>query len=59
MCDSGVDNKETIPAETGSLYYLVVPTNITNEGGYGFDSDGISRPAAKGLCLSQMRVDCP
>ena len=59
LCDSGTDNAEIINAEVGSYYYLIVPTNNTQEGGYGFDSSGASRPASISPCFTQNRISCP
>jgi hypothetical protein len=59
LCDSGTDNTETITSDTGSYYYLIVPTDNLQEGGYGFESGGASRPAAASPCLPQNRINCP
>jgi len=59
LCDSGTDTKETIPMGSGSYYYLIVPTNSVNEGGYGFSSTGASRPISDTACLPQLRIACP
>ena len=59
ICDSGTDITETIAADTSSYYYLIVPTDNTQEGGYGFRSGAISRPASTSACFPQNRVACP
>ena len=59
MCDSGTDNTETINAELSSYYYLIVPNNLTQEGGYGFNSSAVSRPASTIPCYTQNRIACP
>jgi len=59
MCDSGTNTTESVSADTGSYYYLIVPTNSIREGGYGFSSSGASRPVSGGACLPQLRTTCP
>jgi hypothetical protein len=59
ICDSGSDNTEIISSDSDSYYYLIVPTNSTFEGGYGFDSDANPRPASSSPCLPQNRIPCP
>lgn len=48
----------TMPMPLGSLYYLVVPSDGADEGGYGVDSDGGARPASVAPCLATGAGDC-
>ncbi len=41
-----------------SYYYLVVPLNTTNEGTYGTDSGGTSRPIGSNPCKPQDITNC-
>ena len=58
-CGTGGDTSETIPMVPGDHYFLIVPTDTNQEGGYGFDSGGAPRPAAATPCHPQSRVACP
>ncbi len=58
-CGTGGDTFDTIPMVPGDHYFLVVPTDTNQEGGYGFDSGGAPRPAAAAPCHPQSRVACP
>ena len=58
-CGTGGDTFDTTPIEPGDHYFLIVPTDTNQEGGYGFDSDGAPRPAAAEPCHPQSRVACP
>ena len=59
LCDSGTDTTELITTPSSSSYFVIVPTNNLNEGGYGFTSSGANRPASTSLCYPQNRVPCP
>ena len=43
---------------TGSKYYLVVPADASNEGGYGRDSSGSQRPVGVSVCATQALGPC-
>ena len=60
LCDSGTDTSEKVSAGTSSYYYLIVPAEKAEEGGYGFvDPTGSNRPASVSPCLVQNRANCP
>jgi hypothetical protein len=53
-CGSGPGGAATVnpgtPAPGGLFYFVVVPSNGTNEGSYGRDSSGTERPQGSGSC---------
>jgi len=59
-CSTGGATLTTLAAASGSVYFLVVPSNGISEGSYGIDSRGSQRPAAFGsqACAPQVRSDC-
>ncbi len=59
ICDSGSDITEIISSDSDSYYYLIVPTNNTEEGGYGFDNTITPRPPSSSACFPQNRIPCP
>jgi hypothetical protein len=59
FCDSGMNTTEIINTDFDDYYYLIVPTDNSIEGGYGYDSTGTSRPQSPTPCLPQVRIDCP
>jgi uncharacterized lipoprotein YddW (UPF0748 family) len=58
-CGTGGSTFDSIPMEPGDHYFLVVPSDTNQEGGYGFDSVGTPRPAADAPCHPHSRVPCP
>jgi len=52
-CTTGGFTQKTVPSDTGSYYYLVVPNNAVLEGSYGRTSEGVERPPGAGACLVQ------
>jgi uncharacterized repeat protein (TIGR01451 family) len=54
---SNLDLTHTPPG--GDVYYLVVPTNLSFEGSYGFKSETVERPASASACLPQAIGSCP
>jgi CubicO group peptidase (beta-lactamase class C family) len=50
--DAGADLTEEIAPGPGNRYYLVVPTDSTQEGSYGKDADGEERPQGVVTCRS-------
>jgi hypothetical protein len=57
-CSTGGLTSTLVTPDAGDLYYLVVPNNETNEGGYGAASDGTPRAQAKSPCFTQMLGTC-
>lgn len=58
--DSGADRQEEITPASGNRYYLVVPHDATQEGGYGRDSHGTPRPRGSIRCEEvQLAAECP
>ncbi len=53
------DRQEDVTPGTGNRYYLVVPLNANDEGGYGTDSNAAIRPRGSGLCRPTQALDCP
>ena len=58
VCTTGGAMSVTITPGPGNHYYLVVPHNGTNEGSYGFNNLGHSRPVGVETCLPQQWT-CP
>lgn len=58
-CKTGGHSIETVSMVSGNHYFLIVPTDTNREGGYGFDSDGVPRPASDAPCRPQSRGACP
>jgi len=54
--DTGGDLTETINADTGSYYYLVVAHTATEEGSYGNDSNNNPRPAGTSKCAPNINT---
>jgi hypothetical protein len=58
--DQDHDFFEQVEPSAGDRYYLVVPSNIDDDGSYGTDSDGEERPAGSLSCrLTQNTAPCP
>jgi hypothetical protein len=55
VCDIGVDGEFILDSTPNDIFWIIVGRNGSNEGSYGFDSNGFQRPALGGsLCgLSQ------
>lgn len=59
ICSTG-GTMATFPPDMFDRYYLVVPTNGTDEGSYGRDSTGAERPQGGGVCDGKPQsVTCP
>ena len=58
-CDNGSSTTATIPAGLLSFYYLIVPTDTFDEGGYGYNSSATPRPPSESPCHLQNRTNCP
>lgn len=58
-CSTGGATFDTIATIPGDHYFLVVPTDTNQEGGYGFDSGGVSRTASTMPCHPQSLATCP
>jgi hypothetical protein len=60
LCTTGGATSATITPGAGGRYFLVVPTNGTHEGSYGYDSSGQERPQADGgeSCYDQLTGAC-
>jgi hypothetical protein len=60
MCGTVGVMTATFNAGSGDRYYLVVPTDGTEEGSYGVDGAGVERPVAAFACRVQVPVlTCP
>jgi hypothetical protein len=59
VCSTGGATTATITPAAGGRYFIVVPTDGTNEGSYGRDSSGMERPTGGGACLLQQPPSCP
>jgi len=59
LCTTSGSTIATFPSGAFDRYYLVVPTDGTEEGSYGRDSTGDERPQGGGACRSQGTVTCP
>ncbi|ANM30753.1 hypothetical protein ABI59_15960 [Acidobacteria bacterium Mor1] len=58
--DDGLPLSETVPVDSDSYYYLVVPFNVDSEGYYGADSDGTARPMGTATCGPVFQeIGCP
>ena len=57
--DAGADLGEQIRPANGNDYYLVVPHNLLDEGGYGMSSNGTQRPTGTSQCVAGQIVSCP
>ncbi len=56
-CNHSSTNYQT-NLDTGSYYYLIVPSNNSNEGSYGKNSNGGEIPASQTACKSQSLMQC-
>ena len=54
LCSTSGETTATFDAVSGDRYYLVVPTDGTEEGSYGADGSWVQRPAAVIPCRSQV-----
>jgi hypothetical protein len=59
VCTTAGATTVTLSTDAFDRYYLVVPTNGSQEGSYGRDSTGAERPQGGGACLSQGAIVCP
>ena len=59
LCTTGGATTVTFPTDMFDRYFLVVPTDGTEEGSYGRDGTGTERPRGGGVCHSQQSVNCP
>ena len=57
-CSTGGNTTFTVSGPE-SVFYLIVPRKIVQEGGYGQDGSGTPRPAGATACLPQLDVGCP
>lgn len=58
LCDIGAQMTTFTPGSSDH-YYLVVPTDGTEEGSYGRDGEAIERPRGGGACKPQQSISCP
>ncbi len=56
-CSTGGDTFATIPAPSGSVFYLIVPNNGVREGSYGSATSG-ERPASAIECFTGEPAQC-
>jgi hypothetical protein len=59
ICSTGGATAAVVAPALASSYYLVVPSNGTNEGSYGRSSSGTERPVGGGQCLTRLAGACP
>jgi hypothetical protein len=59
FCSTGGATTITFVPSTDSTYYLVVPTNGSQEGSYGTNSAGAERPQGAPSCQPQQLAGCP
>ena len=59
MCTTSGSTSVNFLPSSGSKYYLVVPTNGTVEGSYGFNSAGVEIPAGVSPCHPSASPTCP
>ena len=59
LCSTGGATIATFSPDQFDRYYLVVPTDGTQEGSYGRDSAGVERPQGGGACHGQGTITCP
>ena len=59
LCSTGGATMATFSPDQFDRYYLVVPTDGTQEGSYGRDSAGVERPQGGGACHGQGTITCP
>jgi hypothetical protein len=59
LCTTGGATSATLTPGSFDRYYLVVPTDETDEGSYGRDSNSAERPRGGAACQSQQTVTCP
>jgi len=48
----------TVDPPAGMVFYLVVPRSASNEGSWGYRSDGSPRPQSPSACLPQLLSTC-
>jgi len=58
LCSTGGATTQTLTPGSGSVYFLVVPNNGTNEGSYGVRTGGTQRTPATAGCLPQSFESC-
>lgn len=58
-CSTAGTTTSTVSPIAGSSYFLIVPTNGSDEGSYGTSSDRHERPASTTACLAQALAACP
>jgi hypothetical protein len=58
-CSTGGNTSFTVSGTPESVFYLIVPRKILQEGGYGKAGSGTFRPASASACLPQLNVGCP
>jgi len=58
FCSTAGQTSKTFSSSLGDAYYLVVPTNVSQEGSYGRDSAGDQRPASVTPCRPQLVLPC-
>lgn len=59
LCSTAGATTATFTPNAGARYFLVVPTDGTNEGSYGIDSKGFERPQRSGACRPRLISTCP
>jgi hypothetical protein len=52
-CSTGGATSATVTPAAGDRYFLVVPSNATEEGSYGTDSSGLERPPSSNACWAR------
>ena len=59
LCSTSGATTATFSPSSSSSYYLVVPSNASAEGSYGYNSTGAQRPASVSPCKPQLITNCP
>jgi hypothetical protein len=58
LCSTDGETSKTFTPSLADTYYLVVPTNLSQEGSYGLDSEGSERPISVTPCRPQQILGC-
>jgi hypothetical protein len=59
LCTTGGATSVVLTPGVLDRYFLVVPTDTTQEGSYGRDSSGVERPQGGAACQAQQTIACP
>jgi len=59
LCTTGGSLTATFTPGGGNRYYLIVPHNVSSEGSYGLDGNGMERPEGSPTCVLRRIASCP